>query len=108
MPHRTVIAILALVVLGLGADSARAQENLPQLIKKIQPAVVTVIGYNANGKVVRVGSGFFINNHGQVITAGHVIYWGGSSRDKNRGWGTLSAQGDGGGRSCSRPRETCG
>ena len=74
MPHRTLITILALVVLGLGADSARAQENLPQLIKKIQPAVVTVIGYNANGKVIRMGSGFFINNHGQVITAAHVIY----------------------------------
>lgn len=74
MSHRTSIAILALVVLGLGTGSARAQEDLPQLIKKIQPAVVTIIGYNANGKVVHVGSGFFINDRGQVITAGHVLY----------------------------------
>ena len=63
-----------MLVLGLGADSARAQENLPHLIKKIQPAVVTVIGFNANGKVIRLGSGFFINDHGQIITNGHVIY----------------------------------
>ncbi len=74
MAQRPIIAILALVILGLGADAARAQENLPLLIKKIQPAVVTVIGYDTNNKVVRMGSGFFINNHGQVITAGHVIY----------------------------------
>ncbi len=74
MDQRPIIAILALVVLGLGADSAWAQENLPQLIKKIQPAVVTVIGYDTNNKVVRMGSGFFINNHGQVITAAHVVY----------------------------------
>lgn len=73
MLYRSILIILALMVLGLGVDSARAQENLPQLIKKIQPAVVTVIGYNASGKVIRLGSGFFINNHGQVITNGHVI-----------------------------------
>ncbi|MCX5891901.1 MAG: S1C family serine protease [Deltaproteobacteria bacterium] len=74
MPHRPIIVVLALVFLGLGADSARAQENLPQLIKRIQPAVVTVIGYNSTGRVIRLGSGFFINDRGHLITNGHVIY----------------------------------
>ena len=73
MPHRPIIIVLALVVLGLGADSARAQENLPKLIKKIQPAVVTVIGYDANGKVIRLGSGFFIDGNDHIITNRHVI-----------------------------------
>ena len=74
MSHRPIIVVLVYLLLGLGADSALAQESLPQLIKRIQPGVVTVIGYDTNGKVIRLGSGFFINNRGQVITNGHVIY----------------------------------
>ena len=37
------------------------------------PAVVTVVGFNAAGKVIRMGSGVFIDPEGHLITNLHVI-----------------------------------
>lgn len=65
---------MGLCILGsLGDRAARAQENLPELIKKVAPAVVTVVGFNGRGKPSRVGSGFFVDAHGHLITNLHVI-----------------------------------
>jgi S1-C subfamily serine protease len=57
----------------LGAGPLGAQENLPQLIERLQPAVVTVVVYDAANKVRGQGSGFFINNEGHFITNFHVL-----------------------------------
>ena len=51
----------------------QAQEDLPTLIKKIQPAVVTIIGYDAKDKVIRLGSGFFVSEQGHLITSRHNL-----------------------------------
>jgi S1-C subfamily serine protease len=60
-------------IVSLGGGAARAQESLPELIKRVIPAVVTVVGFNAGGKVIRIGSGFFIDPQGHLITNLHVI-----------------------------------
>ncbi len=49
-----------------------AQDNLPQLIEKVEPSVVLVIAYDDKGKEIGKGSGFFIRN-GHVITNYHVL-----------------------------------
>jgi len=67
----TAVLILLLSAGGLG--SGRAQDNLPELIKRVVPAVVTVVGFNAAGKVIRLGSGVFIDPEGHLITNLHVI-----------------------------------
>jgi hypothetical protein len=69
--HPAIAATLAFFF--LLAWQARAQENLPKLVKKIQPAVVTVIAYDAKGKPIGQGSGFFINVEGYFITNYHVL-----------------------------------
>jgi serine protease Do len=56
-----------------GGGPARAQEDLPALIKKIQPAVVTVMGYDAKDKPIRLGSGFFVSGQGHLITSRHNL-----------------------------------
>ncbi len=49
------------------------QENLPALIKKIEPSIVVIFTYNREGKVLGQGTGFFINKEGDVITNYHVL-----------------------------------
>ena len=66
-------AVLFLLISAGGLGSARAQDSLPELIKRVVPAVVTVVGYNAAGKVIRLGSGVFVDPQGHLITNLHVI-----------------------------------
>jgi Flp pilus assembly protein TadD len=47
--------------------------DLVKLIKAVIPAVVTIVGYNDQGKISSSGSGFFINDQGHLITNYHVI-----------------------------------
>ena len=72
--HPAFIVVLGLLLSGcLIARQALAQEDLPKLVKKIQPAVVTIIAYDSKGKAKSQGSGFFINQEGQFITNYHVL-----------------------------------
>jgi tetratricopeptide (TPR) repeat protein len=50
-----------------------AQENLIEIVKKISPSVVLVLTYDEQGKALSLGSGFFINAPGEVITNFHVL-----------------------------------
>jgi tetratricopeptide (TPR) repeat protein len=47
--------------------------HIAPLVKKIQPAVVTIIAYDVNRKVSNLGSGFFIDKKGYLITNYHVL-----------------------------------
>ena len=75
LKHRSAagIVVLFLLLSAVGLGAARAQDSLPDLIKRVLPAVVTVVGFNAGGKVIRLGSGVFIDPEGHLITNLHVI-----------------------------------
>ena len=45
-----------------------AQEELPSQINEAQKAVAIVKTYNDKGKVLKVGSGFFLNQSGDLLT----------------------------------------
>ena len=47
--------------------------NLKEIVKRIKPAVVTILAYDRKGKILSQGSGFFINIKGEVITNHHVL-----------------------------------
>jgi S1-C subfamily serine protease len=66
-------AVLFLVLSAGGLGVAPAQDSLPGLIKRVVPALVTVVGFDAGGKVTRLGSGVFIDPEGHLITNLHVI-----------------------------------
>ena len=51
----------------------QAEVNLTKLVNQISPAVVTVIVYDVNRQVTSVGSGFFIDKTGHLITNYHVL-----------------------------------
>ena len=63
---------LALALLSTIFTGAQAQETLPELIRRVKPAVVAVITYDSKNEVQMTGSGFFIRP-GQVLTNLHVI-----------------------------------
>jgi Flp pilus assembly protein TadD len=64
---------LALVFLSvIPAIAQQAEETLPELIRRVKPAVVAVITYDAKNEIQMTGSGFFIRP-GQVLTNLHVI-----------------------------------
>lgn len=55
------------------ASHAFAEVNLADLVKEIQPSIVTVITYDKKGEFAGQGSGFFIDRKGHIITNYHVL-----------------------------------
>lgn len=54
-------------------SQALATEDLPAIVKKIGQSVVVVQTYDKEGSSLGQGSGFFINEMGNVITNRHVL-----------------------------------
>jgi len=50
-----------------------AQEDLSAVIAKIQPSVVLILTYDADGKIHSQATGFFVSDNGEVITSRHVL-----------------------------------
>lgn len=51
---------------------ARAQDSLPDLVRRVKPSVVSVMTYDAKGEPLISGSGFYLRP-GEVLTNLHVI-----------------------------------
>lgn len=51
---------------------AFSQESLPELVRRVKPAVVAIATYDSQGEMLMTGSGFFLRP-GQVVTNLHVI-----------------------------------
>lgn len=54
-------------------QSAAADVSLPNLIKRVQPSIVTVVGYDDTGESVQLGTGFFVDRRGHLVTNRHVL-----------------------------------
>jgi len=64
--------LLLLAVSLFSLQQTHAQESLPELVKRVKPAVVAIATYDADGEPVMTGSGFFLRP-GEVVTNLHVI-----------------------------------
>jgi tetratricopeptide (TPR) repeat protein len=67
------ISIASLVGFLSAAVPAAANTDLTRLVKKIQPAVVTVIAYDLQRHISGIGTGFFVSPRGHLITNFHVL-----------------------------------
>ena len=72
MSRRIFPQLLLIVVALVTFQESLAQENLPELVKRVKPAIVAIVTYDANGAPLMTGSGFFLRP-GQVVTNLHVI-----------------------------------
>ncbi len=48
-------------------------ESLPSIVKRIAPSTVIVFAYDNKGEFLKLGSGFFISQNGDIITNYHVL-----------------------------------
>jgi tetratricopeptide (TPR) repeat protein len=69
------------ILFGPGSP-ALAQEDLPGLIKKAEPSIVVILTYAEDGERLGQGTGFFIQQNGDVITNYHVLDRAGRSQIK--------------------------
>src|SRR6476646_8248631 len=60
------------VMIAAAALHARAQDELPDLVRRIKPAAVAIETFDAKGEKLSRGSGFFIDKD-RVVTNRHVI-----------------------------------
>ena len=68
-----ITIVLALLNWLVMTGPLTAGTELTKLVNKIRPAVVTVVVYDINQKVANIGSGFFIDKYGHLITNYHVL-----------------------------------
>jgi tetratricopeptide (TPR) repeat protein len=73
VPRFLIITCIIFLFCFLATYPLLAQENLPAIVKKIQPSVVTILTYDKSGKGLTQGSGFFIREDGHIITNRHVL-----------------------------------
>jgi S1-C subfamily serine protease len=67
-----LLFVVAFVLIGYLSEATPAQESLPELVRRVKPAIVAIVTYDAKGDALTTGSGFFIRP-GQVVTNLHVI-----------------------------------
>jgi tetratricopeptide (TPR) repeat protein len=66
------LALLVFVAASTPRAATAQEASLPDLIRRVKPAVVSIITYDAKGDALMTGSGFFIRP-GEVVTNVHVI-----------------------------------
>ncbi len=74
-PRRRILILLicsVLTFIGLASLPGRAQDTLPDLVRRIKPSAVAIQTYNSRGEALARGSGFFIDVD-RVVTNRHVI-----------------------------------
>ncbi|MBU0508330.1 tetratricopeptide repeat protein [bacterium] len=70
--HTALQALFFLIFAG-AASPIFAQESLPDIVERISPSVVVILTYDETGEAIAQGSGFFVNDKGDVVTNFHVI-----------------------------------
>jgi len=66
------------LLISIGDPAAVFATDIPALIQKAKPAVVEILTYDQQNKLLKTGTGFFISPDGELLTNYHVIS-GGSS-----------------------------
>ena len=50
-----------------------APDNIPSLVRKAKPAVVEILTYDEQNRLLKTGTGFFVSPDGVLLTNQHVI-----------------------------------
>jgi S1-C subfamily serine protease len=72
MYKRIFPQLLLIAIASISVSTVFPQDNLPDLVRRVKPAVVAIVTYDEKGDALTTGSGFFIRP-GQVVTNLHVM-----------------------------------
>jgi serine protease Do len=64
---------LIVVLLCLFSTIVIFAESLPDLVERVEPAIVFIQTFDNYGHQLNMGSGFFINPYGELVTCRHVL-----------------------------------
>src|SRR5881296_1774976 len=67
-----IVVICCAISLVIGEQQIRAQDELPELVRRIKPSAVAIETFDARGQQLSRGSGFFVDKD-RVVTNRHVI-----------------------------------
>ena len=67
MKSKINVILLSLWVVFL-SEPVKAETDLTELVKVVQPSVATVVAYDVDQNVANIGTGFFVNKNGHLIT----------------------------------------
>src|SRR2546423_12018926 len=70
--HAAILSLMACGFLSICFFHTQAQDDLPDLVRRIKPAAVAIETFDARGEKLSRGSGFFIDKD-RVVTNRHVI-----------------------------------
>ncbi|HVS20791.1 MAG TPA: hypothetical protein VHD88_03035, partial [Pyrinomonadaceae bacterium] len=66
------LIVCAIILFAVAFPSTRAQDSLPDLVRRIKPSAVAIETFDARGEKLSRGSGFFVDLD-RVVTNRHVI-----------------------------------
>ena len=69
----TYISIITLFLCLGVTKNGLADSTVAQIAKEFSPSVVTIVALDENDQPLSLGSGFFINNSGEIATNHHVL-----------------------------------
>src|SRR5882757_10089515 len=70
--RRAAISLIALGLTSICSRNISAQDQLPDLVRRIKPSAVAIETFDARGEKLSRGSGFFIDVD-RIVTNRHVI-----------------------------------
>ena len=69
----TALAFVLVTACSNTIAPGRTPRHLSAIVAPAQESVVTLVAYDAQGDVMRIGSGFFIDRNGTLVTSLHVL-----------------------------------
>ena len=69
--RKSLLVVCGVLVIFIGATRTPAQDELPELVRRIKPSAVAIETYDARGEKLSRGSGFFIDVD-RIVTNRHV------------------------------------
>ena len=71
------VGVCFLATLSASFGAARAN-TIPEIVAKAKQAIVEILTYDQQNRLLKTGTGFFISPDGALLTNCHVISWGSS------------------------------